>query len=277
MAETTFISDFRRNFLAGLAALFPILITVFLLSWLYGQIDRTIGRKINGLCREIVVKRPPLFKMVFPRAPEEVVEEFESRGEYAQEHFPGFVGVSIGILAMLVCAYLIGFALRGYVGRRVVSAVDRFFLRFPFIKAIYPHARQVADLLFGEHRPSRFRRVVAVQYPRLGVYSLGFLTGTGLKDVEQDAQQYLVTVFIPTSPTPLTGFVIVVPRHDIIELDMSVEEAFRFCMTAGLVATDKQRPGQADRDADVSVGTLLRRAILERKAPDRSEPTRTER
>ncbi len=241
MARRRFISGFRRTFLTGLAALFPILITVFLLSWLYGQIDRTVGRRVNGVCRSVLVNHTALFKTVFPGAPPDVLEDPERRKEYAEEKFPGFVGVSIGILLALVIVYLIGFLLRSYLGARLMDAVDRFFERFPVIKAIYPHARQVANFLFGPRDRVGFRRVVAVQYPRHGIYAIGFRTGEGLRDVQQKAGQDLVAVFIPTSPAPVTGFVILVPRDEVMDLEMSVEEALRFCMTAGMVAAPNQR------------------------------------
>jgi len=250
MTERTFISDFKRNFLTGFAALFPILITVFLLSWLYVQLDKTVGRQVNVVCRKILVNRPGLFEAAFPGASDEVVRDPALRAEYAAENFPGFVGVWIGILVALVVVYLVGLALRSYLGSRLMLLVDRFFERFPVVKAIYPHARQVADVLFGPGRRVGFRDVVAVQYPRRGVYSVGFRTGEGLKDVEDSAGEDLVAVFIPTSPTPLTGFVILVPPQDVTDLDMSVDEAFRFCMTAGMVAGPKQRKlahGDVDR------------------------------
>ncbi|MFW5923230.1 MAG: DUF502 domain-containing protein [Planctomycetota bacterium] len=235
------MSRFRRTFLTGVAALFPILITVFLLSWLYAQLDRTIGHNVNSVCRRVLVERRDLFEMVFPSAGEEVAGNEEARLEYAEENFPGFVGLSIGIVGVLLVVYGIGLIVRGYVGARLVSRVDGFFERFPVIKSIYPHARQVADFLFGSHNRLGFRRVVSVQYPRRGIYTMGFLTGDGLKEIQENAGQNLVSVFIPTSPAPMTGFVIQVPEGEVQELDMGIEQAVRFCVTAGMVSDPRQR------------------------------------
>jgi len=263
MAETTFISDFRRNFVTGLAALFPILITIFLLSWLYARLDENI----NGAFKTVLVENPVLYGWVFPDAPPDLLKppppgataqettSFEDgRRAYADMHFPNVVGVLLGTLMALAAVYLIGFLLRGYFGARVVARVDRFFEQFPVIKSIYPHARQVADVMFGGHGKHKFRRAVAVQYPRRGIYTVGFLTGEGLKDVEDATGQDFMTVFIPTSPAPMTGFVVLVPRADIIELDMNVEETLKFTMTAGMVAGRNQRPwtlaGAADKEDD---------------------------
>jgi uncharacterized membrane protein len=236
------MSNFRRTFLTGLAALFPILITVFLLTWLYAQLDWMIGSRVNGVCKRVLVQNPDWFDAFFPEAGPEVLEDEDARREHAKENFPGLIGNSIGIVAALIFVYFIGLAVRGYFGARIVRRVDGFFERFPLIKSIYPHARQVADFMFGSRERMGFRHVVAVQYPRRGLYTVGFLTGDGLKDVQEHAGQDLVAVFIPTSPAPLTGFVILAPREDVTDLDMSVEEAIRFCMTAGMVAAPRQRP-----------------------------------
>lgn len=261
--SVTVMSRFRRTFLTGLAALFPILITVFLLSWLYVQLDRTIGHRVNSVCKEVLVSRPNVFKSVFPSAEEDVSSTVEGRREYANEHFPGFLGVSIGIVAVLLTVYMIGLVVRGYVGSRLMSRVDKFFERFPVIKSIYPHARQVADFLFGAHNRLGFRRVVAVQYPRRGIYTVGYLTGDGVKDVQEHCGQNLVSIFIPTSPAPMTGFVILVPRDEVMELEMGVEEAIRYTVTAGMATpsdsselTNKIKPPEADI-TDQQVDSLM--------------------
>jgi uncharacterized membrane protein len=242
MARTGFTDDFKRNFLTGFAALFPILITIFLLSWLYRQIDVSVGKQANAVCREVLVRNPGLFGVVFPGASGAELAGTAARRAYAQQHFPRFVGVLFGLVGAAVLVYLIGGFLRGYIGGRVIRAIDRLFERFPVIKAIYPHARQLGDLLFGQSERRRFRRVVAVEYPRRGVYSVGFLTASGMGRVEERTGKRLVTVFVPTSPTPLTGFVIVLPPDEVIYLDMSVDEAFRYFITAGMSVGERQRP-----------------------------------
>jgi len=251
MVEEGLKSDFKRNFLTGLAALFPLLITIFLLAWAYQQFDKLIGGKVRDVCASYLAKDPGLFRQVFDEAPLEETREFEGRKAYARARLPRFVGVALGVVAAMIVIYLMGKVLRGYIGRKVMNGVDRFFERFPVVKSVYPHARQVGNFLFGQVEQPRFHRVVAVEYPRRGVYSVGFTTGEGLRDVEKASGQTLLTVFIPTSPAPLTGFIIQAPPSDVVEVDMSVEEAFRFCVTAGMLAGGKQRlelsqaPGEA--------------------------------
>ncbi len=242
MPRTGFTDDFKRNFLTGLAALFPILITIFLLSWLYHQIDVSVGKQANAVCREVLVRNPGLFDAVFPGASGRETADPAARRAYAQQHFPRFVGVLFGLVGAALSVYLLGGFLRGYIGGRAMRVIDRLFERFPVIKAIYPYARQVGDLLFGQSERRRFSRVVAVEYPRRGVYSVGFLTASGMRRVEERTGKKLVTVFIPTSPTPLTGFVIVLSPEEVIYLDMTVDEAFRYFITAGMLVGEQQRP-----------------------------------
>jgi len=236
MAEASFSDDFRRNFLTGIAALFPILVTLFLFTWLYRQLDGTLGEWTNGVFREVLARNEQLFQFVFPGA-SGVPMDTGGRRAYAAQHFPGFVGVAFGLMLLAVGVYLAGMFLRGYIGRRLMDAVNRFFERFPVIKAIYPHARQVGDLLFGQGGRRRFSAVVAVQYPRRGVYTVGFQTGDGIASLSAKSGQDLVAVFVPTSPTPLTGMVILVPAQEVVRLDMTVDEAFRFCLTAGMLSS----------------------------------------
>ena len=234
MAQTGFTDDLKRNVLTGVAALFPILITLFLFAWLYRQIDVSIGRGANTLCREVLARNGAVFRTFFPRAPAAVAVSAAEQRAYVEAHFPRAVGSLLGVAGVLVLVYLFGKAVRGYLGRRVMRSVDWFFERFPVIKAVYPHARQVGDFLFGQSGRRRFSRVVAVQYPRSGIYSLGFVTGDGLKGLQEAAGKRLITIFIPTSPTPLTGFVIAVAPEEVEPLDLTVDEAFRYCITAGL-------------------------------------------
>ncbi len=156
MARTDSTDDFTGSLLTALAVLFPVLITVFLLSWLYHQMDVSVGERTNALCREVLVRNRSLFVAVFPGVSGGELEDAAARRAYAEQHFPRFVGVLLGLVAAAVLVYLIGRSLRAYIGARAMRAVDRFFERLPLIKAIYPHARHLGDLLFGQSERRRF-------------------------------------------------------------------------------------------------------------------------
>ena len=114
---------------------------------------------------------------------------------------------------------------------------------------MYPYVKQVVDFFFSDERPIKFNRVVAVEYPRKGIWSVGFLTGDSLPSIQTKLGES-VTVFVPSSPTPFTGYTITIRREDIIELPLTVEEAIRFAVSGGVLVPDHQR-----RDA-VGAATL---------------------
>ena len=239
MSKDGFSDDFRRNVLTGLAALFPILITLFLFVWLYKQMDNTVGRWAKNVAVSYLASEDR-FDKAFPNAPAEAGSSQSARRRYVDERVPAYLGVFLGLCIIIVGVYLTGKFLRGYIGRRLISWLDAFFERFPVVKTVYPHAREVGNFLFGVSEERKFDKVVAVEYPRRGVYTVGFATGHGIKDVAERARSDLVTVFIPTSPTPFTGFIIMVPAHEVTAVDMSVDEAFRYCITAGMLTPRRQ-------------------------------------
>jgi len=155
------------------------------------------------------------------------------------------LGFVIGILLV----YFVGFFLASFIGRNSWRAVEGLLHRVPVIKAIYPHVKQVTDFLLSE-RNVEFSGVVAVQYPRKGIWSLALSTGRPLKKVKEKTGQDLVTVFVPSSPTPFTGYVIQVPREDVIELDMTIDEGLRFTISGGVIKPDAVLPPLPGEHAD---------------------------
>jgi uncharacterized membrane protein len=141
-----------------------------------------------------------------------------------------------GFLIALVAVCILGALLASVVGRTLWRMIENFIMNTPLLRRVYPYVKQVTDFVLTQEEQKRlFKRVVAVEYPRKGIWSIGFVTGTGLEQVSNTVRKEFVTVLIPTSPTPFTGFVITVPKKLTIELDMKVEEAFRFIVTGGVV------------------------------------------
>ncbi len=243
--KETFRSDFRRSFIAGLGALFPAIVTIFILIQIYKFVDKAIGAPTNTFIkkqfRSDAGKR--MLVRVFHWKPE-WVQDSEAFAKRLDEKYPDYIGTVFGLAVACVIIYFVGHTLRSYVGRRIFAIGDQFMTRFPVVKAIYPHAKQLTAFFFRD-RQLKFNRVVAVQYPRRGLYSIGFLTGEGMRDIARAAGERVVSVFIPTSPMPMTGFVIMVPKREVIELDISIEEAFRFTITGGVVPPSSQVPRYA--------------------------------
>ena len=121
--------------------------------------------------------------------------------------------------------------------------------RIPLIRAIYSSVKQVTDFILKE-RSVEFSGVVAVEYPRKGVWSLGLTTGGPMKHVQQRVDTELVTVFIPSSPTPVTGYVIQVPRKDVFELNMTIDEGLKFTVSGGVIKPKAELMDSSSQNED---------------------------
>jgi uncharacterized membrane protein len=149
----------------------------------------------------------------------------------------------IGFLIAVILVYFVGLFLASLIGRTTWRIVERLLYRIPIVRAIYPNIKQVTDFLFTD-RQLQFSGVVAVQYPRKGIWSLGLVTGPPLQSLEDRAGQgrELMNVFIPSSPTPVTGYVITVYRDETIELGLSMDEVLRYTISGGVIKPDRKLP-----------------------------------
>jgi len=150
------------------------------------------------------------------------------------------MGDLLAVAAAVLAAGLVGALVASLVGRRLVGALQRLVLSVPFVKRIYPSVKQITDFFFGEKRPA-FHSVVAVPYPQKGSYVIAFVTGQGLRSLNAATGGELVQVLIPVAPAPISGYIILVPRSDLIELPITVEEALRFYISGGVIVP----PGEA--------------------------------
>ncbi len=142
----------------------------------------------------------------------------------------------IGLLVAILAVYLAGRLVGGWVGRAAYRWLERFISTLPVIKKIYSWIKQIVDFLFSQQdKAMQFRRVVAVEYPRRGIWSVGFQTGAALPPIGDRLGSESITVFIPSSPTPFTGYTITIPVDSAIELPLSVEEAIGFTISGGVL------------------------------------------
>ena len=145
----------------------------------------------------------------------------------------------VGFAIAIVLVYFLGRILASFIGRKVWHTFELAVQQVPGCKQVYPYVKQVTDFLFGENK-IQFTRVVAVPYPRRGIWSVGLVTGAGFRHVSQTVKEEFLTIFIPSSPTPVTGYVIYVKKSEVIDLPISIEEALRFTVSAGVVVPDHQ-------------------------------------
>lgn len=146
------------------------------------------------------------------------------------------VGVVISLLLVLWLGWLVG----GFLGRRIVQRLDRAMHVIPIVKSVYPYSKQLVEFFFAESK-IEFDRVVCVPYPSRGLWSIGFVTSTGLRTLFEETGERRVSVFVPSSPMPMTGYTIFVPEEALVPLPLSVDEALRIVMTGGvLLPTSEQ-------------------------------------
>jgi len=209
--------------------LLPAVLTIWIFVLAYTFIQQNISVHINrGLVR--------------------LIAHFQGENGIPKEDLieilvTGWAGSIVGFVLALVAVCLVGAILASVFGRALWRMIEKFILNTPVLRRVYPYIKQVTDFLLAPEQQKRlsFSRVVAVEYPRKGIWSLGLVTGSGLKNITENLKKDFLTVLVPTSPTPFTGFVIVIPRKNAIDLDMTVEEAFRFLISGGVITPDKAR------------------------------------
>jgi uncharacterized membrane protein len=224
---------FKSYFLRGLAVLLPTVVTIGMFVWAFSVIHDNISVHIkDGLVRLI---------------------ELAGGSEVELGKFWVKTVLTVaGFLIALIAVCILGAILASVVGRSLWRMIESFIMNTPVLRRVYPYVKQVTDFLLAQEEQKRlFKKVVAVEYPREGVWSMGFVTGSGLEKVTDNLKKELLTVLIPTSPTPFTGFVIMVPKKRTIELDMTVEEALRFAVSAGVITPGGQQAAAALPNADL--------------------------
>jgi len=216
--------QWRANFFTGLAVLLPSVITIALALWLFGTVSNITDTLLFFLPRSITHKDAGAGPMLWYWS----------------------------LMALLVAVLLISAAgrlTRNYLGRRFLELMDSLILRIPLLNKIYGTIKQVNEA-FSANKKSSFRQVVLVEFPRLGQYSIGFLTGEQHQEVQAKLRDKVVSVFIPTTPNPTSGFLILTTEESLIKLDMSVADGIKFIISLGSVA-----PEYAARSTAALAGT----------------------
>lgn len=162
----------------------------------------------------------------------------------------------------LIILYVLGKVFAAGIGRLAWASCESLIQRLPVIRNVYSAVKQVTDFVFTE-REIEFNRVVAVEYPRKGVWSIGFVTGESMLDMRSAANEPILSVLMPTSPMPATGFTITVRKSDTIDLDITVDQAIQFVVSCGVVVPVHQQH-EEDSDAQVTAAATSRAASAQR-------------
>lgn len=228
---------FKSYFLRGLAVLLPSIVTIWILAWGYNFIQSNISIHINrGLVRLIMFVQG---------------EGGVSRDKLTEILVEGTAGSIMGFLIALAVVSIVGVLLASVVGKALWRMIEKFIMNTPLLRRVYPYVKQITDFVITQEEQEKlFSRVVAVEYPRKGIWSIGLVTGSGLKKLVDNVEKEFLTILIPNSPMPVTGYVIMVPREQTIALDMTIEEAFRFSISAGVIAPRDQQAALPEADSE---------------------------
>ena len=191
----------RRWFVAGLLVWLPLVVTLWVLRLLVGFLDRSL--------------------LLLPEA-------------WRPEALFGFHIPGLGIILSVLLVLVTGFFAANFFGRRLVALGEALLDRIPLLRTIYSGVKQLTETVLSDSKTS-FRKVLLVEYPRRECWTLAFQTGAPVGEVQDRTAQEVMTVFVPTAPNPTSGFVILVPEKDVIELDMSVEDGLRMVISLGVV------------------------------------------
>lgn len=206
----------RASFFTGLAVVLPGVITLAVVKWFFGTISSLTDLLLFFL-------------------PKRLTHEDDGVGP---------VSWYWSLLAILVAGVLvtvIGLLTRYYMGKRMIAWADNLMLRVPVLNKIYGTIKQL-DQAFTSSKKSSFKTVVLVEYPRDGIYSVGFITSEQPDEIETRTGRKCVRVFIPTTPIPTGGFLIVVPEEKVSKLDMSVADGFKYIISMGALSSEVPAP-----------------------------------
>ncbi|RMH04994.1 MAG: DUF502 domain-containing protein [Planctomycetota bacterium] len=235
-----------RLFLRGLALVLPLLLTLAALIWVWRFLSGTVFTHVDAFVRWVV-------ELIVRGTSNGVPSDDISRLIEETVPEPVRLGISVAVSALLVL--LVGWWFSGFLGRRVIAFLERGLNRLPLVGAIYPHIKQVVDFFLGaDERELPFDRVVALPYPRRGLWSIGFLTGGSIDRLNRATGTETVSVFIPSSPMPMTGYTIFAPVDDLVLLDLSVDEALRMVVSGGVLVPPAQAARLEPRIAELVAG-----------------------
>ena len=191
----------KRYFITGILIVIPVLATIYLFVSLFAFFDNILGRYISRLTEA-----------------------------YFGLKIPG-----LGLLVFILLIFVTGFFATNFIGRKLLLYLENIWFKFPLVKKVYPAAKQVTRFLFGQKLKGQVQSVVLLRVPQSGLYTIGFLTNHADKAIEDKTGRAMVNVLVPTVPNPLTGFLVFVPRDEVVVLDMGIEDAIKLVVSGGVL------------------------------------------
>jgi uncharacterized membrane protein len=203
----------RANFFTGLAIVLPAVVSIGLIFWVFFTVSRVTDTLLIFVPKSITHE-----------------DAFGVRGAGPMLWYWKMVALVVAIILISV----VGLVARNYLGRKLIEWVDGWMLRVPVVNKIYAATKQVNEA-FSSGSKTSFKTVVMIEYPRLGMYSVGFLTSEVHEEIQGKVPEKMVCVFIPTTPNPTSGFLVMVPESHVTKLEMSVTEGIKFIVSLGAI------------------------------------------
>lgn len=191
-------THFKRYFLAGLILWAPLGITIWVITWIFDVLDSVLP---------VALRSEHLFGV----------------------HIPGY-----GVLVVLILVLTTGFLAANLLGQKIVEFWEGLMKRIPLVRSIYSSVKQVSDTILKPNGQA-FRQAVLIQYPRQGAWTIAFLTGKPAQDVAVHLPAECVSVYVPTTPNPTSGFFLMIPKSDVVELSIGVDAALKYVVSMGTV------------------------------------------
>jgi len=216
-------SFFRQNILTGILVTVPFILTLFILYIIGRWIIAFVNSKAQIFTGGLLDQLHPAISQT--------------------------ITFLIGVLVTLLIVLIVGAVARNFLGRKLVGFGELLITKIPLARTIYMAIKQIIETLFMGTGMKNLKRVAMFEYPRKGIYSIGFITGTlepGMHHNQTD--KTLISIFVPTTPNPTSGYYIMVPQEEVKELSISVEDAFRIIMSAGLAAGQTDNGGKGNKN-----------------------------
>lgn len=210
------LARWRSNFLTGLAVVLPGAASIGILVWIFGTVSNVTDLLLFFLPRKMT---------------------HDAKGDGAMYWYWSL----LALLLAVVLITLAGLLTRYYLGKRLIAWMDEALLRVPLLNKVYGTIKQVNDA-FAAGGKNSFKTVVLVEFPREGMHSVGFITSEQNEVIEKKTGEKVVCVFIPTTPNPTSGFMVIVPESKVTKLDMSVAEGIKYIISLGAVAPEAASP-----------------------------------
>ncbi|MDB3930701.1 DUF502 domain-containing protein [Paracoccaceae bacterium] len=210
--QSGLIAGFRNSFLTGLVVIAPVALTIWLIWSVIGWIDGFVLPFIPNLYH-----------------PDNILNTF-----FGQDVAINIRG--LGVVIFLLFTTFVGWIAKGFLGRSLIRIGENLVRRMPVVRSIYSGVKQIAETVFAQSDRS-FEKACLIEYPRKGIWAVGFVSTEAKGEVKYKAKSNsdLLSVFVPTTPNPTSGFMLFFPRNDVIELEMSIEDAAKLVISAGLV------------------------------------------